>query len=141
MRFVAWRGLSEGYRTKLEGHSPWKQGDAGAQPIFVEDIGATDEPAWVKEAIAAEGISGLTFIPLLAQGRLLGKFMSYYPAAHRFTGAEQDFAVTVARQLGFALERCGRLTRVASPSPSSANRRSGSASPLPPAAWARGATT
>ena len=27
MDFVAWRGLSEHYRTALRGHSPWKPGD------------------------------------------------------------------------------------------------------------------
>ena len=27
MQFVAWRGLSDRYRTALSGHSPWKAGE------------------------------------------------------------------------------------------------------------------
>jgi GAF domain-containing protein len=38
-------------------------------------------------------------------GRLAGKFMAYYAAPHVFTKAEINVAVTIARQLGFALER------------------------------------
>ena len=53
----------------------------------------------------AEGIAALSFIPLTATGELVGKFMTYYEAPHVFTEAEMDLAVTIARQLGFGLER------------------------------------
>ncbi len=105
MQFVAWRGLSERYRETLAGHSPWKAGDVEPQPIFVEDIDAADEPGWVKAAIRAEGIRGLGFIPLLAQGRVIGKFMTYYEGPHRFDDEEIEVAVAIARQVGFSLER------------------------------------
>ena len=105
MRFVAWRGLSEQYRERLAGHSPWKSGDVEPQPIFVEDIEAASEPDWVKAAIRAEGIRGLGFIPLLAQGRVIGKFMTYYERPHRFEPEEIGIAVAIARQIGFSLER------------------------------------
>ena len=41
----------------------------------------------------------------MAQGELIGKFMTYYPSPHFFTEAELGLAVTIARQLGFALDR------------------------------------
>ena len=41
MDFVTWRGLSDDYRTKLRGHSPWQPGARDPQPIFVADIDAT----------------------------------------------------------------------------------------------------
>lgn len=38
MRFVAWRGLSDGYRSELEGHTPWSPGDIAPDPVCVRDI-------------------------------------------------------------------------------------------------------
>jgi len=105
MRFKAWRGLSDHYRTKLEGHSPWQPGFADPQPILVEDIASTDEPQWVKAAIKSEGICGLAFIPLVSRRKVIGKFMTYYPEPHQFQSSEIDLALTIARQLGFSLER------------------------------------
>jgi PAS domain S-box-containing protein len=105
MRFAAWRGLSEGYRQAVEGHSPWKPGERDPQPVFVEDIDRTDEPDWIKATIRGEGIRALAFIPLVAQGVVVGKFMTYYEAPHRFSENETELAVTIARQLGFSLER------------------------------------
>ena len=105
MRFVAWRGLSDKYRSALVGHSPWKKGDTEAHPLFIEDIDKTDEPDWIKAAIRAEGIRGLGFIPIMSKGEVIGKFMTYYPDSHAFTSAEGELAITIARQLAFGLER------------------------------------
>lgn len=105
MRFVAWRGLSEGYRTALDGHSPWHPGDLDPDPILVEDIEASEESRHVKDTVLAENIRSLAFIPLVSRRRVIGKFMSYYAERHEFTSAEADIAVTIARQLGFAIER------------------------------------
>jgi PAS domain S-box-containing protein len=105
MRFVAWRGLSEGYRAAVEGHSPWKPGDCNAEPIFVEDIARAAEPDWIKRTISDEGITALAFIPLVAQGGVIGKFMTYYGEPHGFTPHHTELAVTIARQVGFSIER------------------------------------
>ncbi len=105
MRFVAWRGLSETYRKTLEGHSPWKPGERNAQPIFVEDIDRTEETDRVRTTVKNEGIRALGFIPLISGGVVVGKFMTYYQAARIFTQHEINLAVTIARQVGFSLER------------------------------------
>ena len=105
MQFVAWRGLSDDYRRSLAGHSPWRPGDIDPDPIFVSDIRDAPEADWVKERILAEGIVGLAFIPLLRSGQVVGKFMTYYGAAHVFEEGEKSVAVTIARQIGFSLER------------------------------------
>src|SRR5581483_405367 len=84
MQFVAWRGLSDAYRTRLAGHSPWKPGDRDPEPLLVSDIDRTGEADWVKETIRAEGIRALAFIPLLIDGSVAGKFMAYYPEVHDF---------------------------------------------------------
>jgi PAS domain S-box-containing protein len=105
MSFVAWRGLSDGYRKAVSGHSPWKPGERDPQPIFVTDIERTDEPDWIKQTIKREGIRGLAFIPLVSHGEVIGKFMTYHEDPHAFTDHEVNLAVTIARQVGFSLER------------------------------------
>ena len=105
MRFVAWRGLSAEYRERLDGHTPWTPGERDPQPIFVSNIDDTNEPAEVKASIKKEGIRALAFIPLMARGGCVGKFMTYYDAPRPFTPHEIDIAVTIARQVGFCIER------------------------------------
>lgn len=104
MRFVAWRGLSEHYRTTLEGHTPWPPGTREPPPIFVTDILDTGESDEVKQTITAEGIRGLAFIPITSQGQVIGKFMAYQPGVGDFAESCKALAVTIARQLGFSLE-------------------------------------
>jgi PAS domain S-box-containing protein len=105
MKFVAWRNLSDDYRRAVEGHSPWSRGTTNPQPIAVHDIDAAELEPNLKSMIKAEGIGACAFIPLTSRGELVGKFMTYYSAPHSFTAENLELAVTVARQLGFALER------------------------------------
>lgn len=105
MRFKASRGLSERYRRRLEGHTPWRRGELDARPFFVSDIAETDEPDWVKDEILNEGIRSLGFVPLTVDGAVVGKFMTYYPERRSFRQHEIDLAVTIARQVGFSIER------------------------------------
>lgn len=104
-RFVGWRGLSDKYRETVEGHCPWALGEKNAEPIFMPDIAATDVPAELKATIRSEGIAALAFIPIMANGGVVGKFMTYYEAPREFSEAESALAVTIARQLGFSIER------------------------------------
>jgi PAS domain S-box-containing protein len=55
--------------------------------------------------VKEEGIAATAFIPLVVDGKLVGKFMAYYNAPHAFSQADIDLAVTIARQLGFSLQR------------------------------------
>jgi PAS domain S-box-containing protein len=105
MRFVAWRGLSDAYRAAVEGHSPWKPGDRDPQPLCIADIETAAEPESLKAVVRAEGIRALTFIPLTVAGRTIGKFMAYRDGAQAFTENELNLALTIARQLGFSIER------------------------------------
>jgi two-component sensor histidine kinase len=105
MRFVAWRGLSDAYRQVVDGHSPWTRDTKDPQPICIGDVGSADLPHTLKATVKAEGIGALAFVPLMAKGVLVGKFMTYYKDTHVFSGAEIALAVTIARQLGFSVER------------------------------------
>ena len=104
MRFVASRGLSEDYRRAVDGHSPWTSATRDPQPICIEDIEASDFPEALKETIRNEGIRALAFVPIVAEGKLLGKFMTYYDRPHLFAANEVELALTIATQLGLAIE-------------------------------------
>jgi PAS domain S-box-containing protein len=105
MKFVASRGLSANYRHAVEGHSPWTRESKDPQPITVSDIERADLEPSLKAVIRSEGIAALAFIPLSTKEAVVGKFMAYHPAPHEFTDAEINVAVTIARQLGFSLDR------------------------------------
>jgi PAS domain S-box-containing protein len=105
MRFAAWRGLSDAYRQAVDGHSPWTRDTKDPQPICMGDVVGADLPDALKATVVAEGIGALAFFPLVAKGELIGKFMTYYKDAHVFSGTEIALAVTIARQIGFSVER------------------------------------
>jgi PAS domain S-box-containing protein len=105
MRFAAWRGLSEAYRRAVEGHSPWPRDVKDPQPVCIHDVHSTDFPESLKDTIKAEQIGALAFFPLVVNNVLIGKFMAYYDARHVFSDAELALALTIARQLGFSLQR------------------------------------
>jgi hypothetical protein len=57
MRFKAWRGISDEYRTAVEGHSPWTRESRHPQPVLVRDV---EEAAGPVNAVvdAAAGSPG-----------------------------------------------------------------------------------
>jgi len=106
MRFVGWRGLSDEYREAVEGHSPWRPEDRVAEPICIDDIEKADDLSeQLKAVLRAERIAALAFVPIFAGGKLAGKFMVYFDAQHSFVTRDIDASSSVARQLGFGLER------------------------------------
>jgi PAS domain S-box-containing protein len=105
MRFVAWRGLSDAYRHAAEGHSPWAADDGAPTPVAIDDAADADFAEPLKSVILRERIGALAFIPLVAHGKLIGKFVTYHDRARRYGKEEIELALTIARQLGFAIER------------------------------------
>jgi PAS domain S-box-containing protein len=105
MRFKAWHALSESYREATEGHSPWEPDEKHPQPVLVPDVQQEPEMGALRDVILGEGIHALGFIPLVDQGRLLGKFMIYYNAPHQFKADEVQLAQTIAGHIAFAIER------------------------------------
>ena len=105
MRFKAWRGLSQTYRTAVEGHTPWSPHQKGAQPIGVANV--ADDPSLTPflQTFRNEGVCALGFIPLEGADGVLGKFMLYYDEPHSFTADELELASLIAVQVAFAVER------------------------------------
>ncbi|RPI89451.1 MAG: PAS domain S-box protein, partial [Chloroflexi bacterium] len=105
MRFVAWRGLSYGYRKATEGHSPWTSDEKNPYPVCVNDIRTASLSDSLKTTIQEEGIRALAFIPLVSNGRLIGKFMVYFNTPHECSDAEIELGLMIARQLAFGIDR------------------------------------
>lgn len=105
MQFVASRGLSADYRQAVTGHTPWKPGEPQPEPVRIDDLAAAELEDGLRAAISAEGIGALAFIPLITDGGVIGKFMAYHDTPHAFAREELDLGLTIARQLGFAIER------------------------------------
>ena len=97
MRFIASRGLSEEYRAATEGHSPWGPDAIDPEPVLVPDAAAAGFDPELETAILREGIGALAFIPLVHDGRLLGKFMLYRNAPHEWLDLVSE------RQLPFSV--------------------------------------
>ena len=105
MRFKAWSGLSDEYRAAVEGHTPWSSDTVDPQPILIADAAAEPSLAALYPVIAAEGIRGMGFIPLVFEGRLLGKFMIYFDTPHPVTAEEMRLARAIASHIAFAIVR------------------------------------
>ncbi len=105
MRFVSWRGLSDPYRSAVDGHSAWRPDDPNPQPACIENVATADLDATLKSAIESEGIRALAFIPLVSEGRLIGKFMTYCNSVHAFSDKEIELSLTIARTLASGIDR------------------------------------
>jgi PAS domain S-box-containing protein len=105
MRFVAWRGLSADYRAAVEGHSPWSADTRDPAPILVEDVLSDPGLGPLRDVVVAEGIRSLAFMPLVYQGRLVGRFMVCYDGPHRFSAEEVRLAATIAHHVAVGVVR------------------------------------
>ena len=56
----------------------------------------------------AEGIGALAFVPLVAKGELIGKFMTYYDAPHVFGAPRSTLPLPSLDSLASALRGCAR---------------------------------
>ena len=105
MRFKAWRGLSDAYRRAVEGHTPWKPGEVDPRPVYVEDVHADPSMSGYLALFAEEKIGALAFVPLVYEGRLLGKFMLYWIAPRSLSEREKSIARSIADQVASAVGR------------------------------------
>jgi signal transduction histidine kinase len=105
MRFLAWRGLSDDYRRAVEGHSPWTRDDRAPAPIFIPDVERDATMAGYQPLFRSEGIGALGFIPLVAGGRLVGKFMVYYEHPRVLAAHEIELALAIANHAAAAITR------------------------------------
>lgn len=112
MRFRAWRGLSDGYRAAVEGHSPWRPDAVNPQAILVPDVERDETLAPHLPVFRAEKIGSLAFIPLVAGGRLIGKFMVYHGDPRDCAPAQIDMASAIANHVAAACARFASVSQL-----------------------------
>ena len=105
MRFKAHRGLSETYRHAVEGHTPWRPDTPNPEPVVVSNVSQDESLAPYLSTITGEGIAAMTFVPLVSQSRVIGKFMLYYDAPRMPSADELQLAAVIASQVALAVER------------------------------------
>jgi PAS domain S-box-containing protein len=104
MRFHAWRGLSDSYRSAVDGHSPWSRDEKNPTPLLISDVTTANAMATYQSVFAAEGVSAIGFVPLVTTA-LIGKFMLYWDRPRTFSEHDGAIARSVASQVAQALER------------------------------------
>ena len=105
MHFKASRGLSDAYRRAVEGSSPWQRHTPNAHPFGIDDVERDMQRGGLRDAILAEGIRALAFIPLVRTGEVLGKIMLYYDEPRHFEDEEMRLALTIATHIALAITR------------------------------------
>lgn len=112
MRFKAWRGLSEEYRSAVEGHSPWSRDAPDPQPIVIADVEQDDSVSAFVPLFRQAGIRSVGFIPLVSEGHLIGKFMVYYPEPRTIAPNELEMAGAIANHVAAAIARFAAMTEL-----------------------------
>jgi PAS domain S-box-containing protein len=105
MCFRISRGLSASYQRAVEGHSPWSRATLDPDVLQVSDVTLDASLAALHEALAAEGIRALTFIPLTSGGRLVGKLMLYHDVPRALGEAEVELGCAIAGHVAFMIQR------------------------------------
>lgn len=112
MRFKAWHGLSPEYRAAVDGHSPWAPDAADPPPVLVPDVATEPSLHAYADLFRRERIGALAFVPLVASGRLLGKFMVYYRYPHTFVPHEIEVARALANHLASVINRFAMVAKL-----------------------------
>lgn len=111
LRFKAWRGLSERYRNRVEGHTPWSSDEGAARTLSIPDVQVDRDMAAYAEVFEAEQIRALVFVPLAHDGRLLGKLMLYAQTPRAFSSTELRLAEAIAGPIAQAAARAALFER------------------------------
>lgn len=112
MRFKAWRGLSDVYRQSVEGHSPWHRHAPHPEAIVVPDVQRDSGLSPFAELFRRERIGALGFVPLVGEGRLIGKLMVYYREPRQLSDAELAMAKAIANHVAAAMGRFSALAEL-----------------------------
>ena len=92
-------------RQRTGRHSPWSRESENPQPLTIHDVAADESLGDLRDIVLEEGIRALAFVPLVAAGRLIGKFMLYYDQPHEFGEAELQRVQALARDIAVEIER------------------------------------
>ncbi|CAG0984679.1 two-component system, NarL family, sensor histidine kinase EvgS [Phycisphaerales bacterium] len=104
-RFVGWKGLSEEYRRRVEGHCPWAQGAWDGAPVVVEDVALDNSMSEYHALFRAEGIATMAFVPVVTERGVVGKLMLYGGRPGEIADERLAATTSAAALLGLAVGR------------------------------------
>ena len=105
LRFKAWRNLSEEFRRKMEGHSPWSRSEKRPAPLVLPDIAVAPGVDLFRATILEEGIRSAALLPIASGGSLLGRLSFHFNEPHRFSKEELHAGRMIAAQIALAIEK------------------------------------
>jgi PAS domain S-box-containing protein len=108
-RFRVWRGLSDAYRARVEGETPWSRDALDPEPLDIPDVYREPRLERFRPVFQDEGIAALTFVPLVSAGRPVGRLMLYRDMPGARGANELQLARVLAAQAAFAIERTQAL--------------------------------
>jgi PAS domain S-box-containing protein len=104
LEVVASRGLPDVFLAALKVSSA-RRTISETAPVYIENVADSDFPEPFKTAASSAGVQSLGVIPVVAGGVIRGLFALCLSSPRAFAQGEQTFALAIARQLGFSLER------------------------------------
>ena len=111
MRFAAWYGLSAKYRKAAEKYAQQALDLDDPHPVFMEDIEAIDNSVLtaLRDIFRKEGIRAMGFVPIIHQGRVLGRLAAYHSAPRYYTEQEIELIKIIAGHLAIAIVKARLL--------------------------------
>jgi signal transduction histidine kinase len=106
LTLVAAYGLSSAYKEKGPVEvslNPLAREALAGRPVLVGNAGADDRLQYPREVLD-EGIQSLVVVPIAGRNRPLGILRVYSEQANRFSAADAEFVMTIARQGAVAIE-------------------------------------
>jgi signal transduction histidine kinase len=103
MRFVRWRGLSDVFRRRTEGSSPWPLDARDPAPALVPDVQADAMWGARRAALLAEDVAAVAMFPLVYEERVLGMVAAYASVPTELGAAQRVFARSVAGHVAAAV--------------------------------------
>jgi len=103
---VKWaEGLSEGGRKAIEEFLSQSPKAFLEQPLMVTDVAKASELGSLQEVLLSESIGSYLCVPIISQGKLVGRLNVSFSQPRRFSEDEIGMAQTIAHHLAFAIAR------------------------------------
>ncbi|MEJ7613194.1 MAG: GAF domain-containing protein [Candidatus Fervidibacter sacchari] len=74
-------------------------------PLMVTDVAKASELGSLQEVLLSEGVGSYLCVPIISQGKLVGRLNVSFSQPRRFSEDEIDMAQTIAHHLAFAITR------------------------------------
>jgi len=99
------QGLSEGGRKAIEEFLSQSPNVLQERPLTVSDVAKASELGSLQEVLLSEGVGSYLCVPVISQGKLVGRLNVSFSQPRRFSEDEINMAQIIAHHLAFAIAR------------------------------------